>query len=145
MAITNVEVRVPWAIQRIGKKATVVEHNAGFKATYGDDDRYSFEIMMSGFGAYKDNTKDVELSYVSSISGNFAGTSVAPWYVKAGTCTACYVEPAAAFMTTALDVCESCAEGLSESSDSEYTPFYGTYSVNYDSGKSKACAKSGLS
>lgn len=142
IAITNVETITPWTIQRVGKSATVVENYAAFKATYGDDNRYSFEIMLAGFGAYKINKNDPNASYVSSVSGNFAGTAVAPIYVKHGTCTACSIEPDEAFVTTAYSPCLACEDN---ETFGEVTPFFGTYVLKYDSSSSKVASKHGLS
>lgn len=146
VAITNVSsVTLPWIVQRISKKANVIEHFSTLKATYGVDDQYGFEVTLTGFGSYKDNTKDSNGSYVASIDGNFAGVATAPWYFKLGKCTACSVEPNTEMPTVAFDTCENCSDGLTESAYSDITPFYGTYSVRYDSSKSKACSKNGLS
>lgn len=151
LPIKNVEVSIPWTVQRVGKNATVVEHFSAFKATYGEDDRYGFEITLSGFGTYKANKKDATMSNVSSISGNFAGVALAPLYVKPGVCTACYVEPDETYKTVAFKLCEGCVdccgvvETVGESEFSDYTPFFGTYKVSYDSSKSSKISKNGFS
>jgi len=144
IAITNVTATIPWTVQRIGKKANVIEHFASFTAKYGEDDRYGFEITLSGFGKYNESTKDAELSYVGTIDGNFAGVATAPSYLKVGKCTACSVVDDEVYQTSAFDLCESCSVGLTESATADVTPFFGTYSVRYDSSKSKKIAKNGL-
>jgi len=145
LPIKNVEMTIPWTVQRVGKKATGIEHFAGMKATYGEDDRYSFEINMAGFGNYKESSKDVKLNYVSGIEGNFAGVATAPYVIKARTCTACYAEPDELFVTTAFETCVSCGEeSLLEATYKDLTPFFGAYKVVYNASLSKSASKNGL-
>ena len=118
-----------WIVQRIGKSGQKAEHIAELKC---DD----FEITLAGIGTYKD-------PYLKSLSGNFAGFAKAPILVTAGSCNACGVTPGSEDESVAVAPCE---DGICTTADnSDITPMYGTYTLKYNSGKSKKISKNGIS
>ena len=116
-----------WVVQRIGKKGEKIEHIAKIETD-------EFEVTLAGLGSYKK-------SHVS-VNGNFAGTANAPYFVTLGSCNACGVTPGSEDQTTALAPCE---DGICiEADNGDTTPFFGAYSLKYNSKKSKKVSKDGI-
>ncbi len=123
------DVITAWVIQRIGKKGEKVEHMATFKCD-------EFEVTLAGLGTWKS-------SHLNTLSGNFGGVAVAPWLVTAGSCTACGITPGSEDQSVAVAPCE---DGICTASDtSDVTPMYGTYTLKFNSSKSKKISKKGIS
>lgn len=117
-----------WIVQRIGKKGEKAEHIAKIEC---DD----FEVTLAGTGTYKNDHV--------SVSGNFAGIASAPYWTTLASCTACSVTPGSEDQTVALAPCENGT--CTAATDSDITPFYGTYSLKYNSSKSAKVSKKGIS
>lgn len=133
--ITNIELTA-WIVQRINKNGSTVEHIADITT---DD----FHVMLGGFGPYKENTKDSTLSYISSISGKFGGYANAPFYNTKEVSKCCgYSTPASTDQTMAVPICEDGTCSVTDNSD--ITPFFGVYTLKYNSSKSAKAAKYGI-
>lgn len=117
-----------WIIQRIGKSGEKVEHIAKIKC---DD----FEVMLGGLGSYLRNHMFV--------TGHFGGFALAPYLVTLGSCNACMSTPDSLQQSIALAPCEDGA--CTESTTSENTPFFGTYSLRYNTSKSARTTAYGIS
>ena len=134
-AITNYTYNTE-LVQRIGKKGEQVEHVVTFTVNGQDGELYN--LMLSGFGNYKSSKKGPNYDTMS-VSGNVTGMKDAPYKVIPGSCCSA---PDSIEQSKALEICEdgSCAE----SNISDTTPVCGTYSMKYNSSKSKRCEKSGV-
>ena len=134
--ITNIEMTT-WIVQRIGKSGEKVEHIAQITS---DD----FTVMLAGLGAYKTDKRDANLDCVKNVSGNFAGYAVAPYFLTKGYTSCCApAVPDSEDQTMAVSVCN---EGVcTAATNGDVTPFYGTYSLKYNSTKSSNCSKKGIS
>lgn len=112
-----------WIVQRIGKKGASSEHIAKIET---DD----FEVTLGGLGEYK--------KHHTKISGNFAGVAAAPYLVTPGLKSVCYEEPGTSEQSSALAPCE---DGCGEAENADVTPYFGSYTLKYNSKKSKKVAK----
>ena len=126
-------------LQRIGKKGGEVEQVVTFVVT--DPDGEKFELQLVGLGTYKASKNSANYDTMS-ISGNVTGVMDAPYNVTLGSCTACAYTPDSVDQTQAVQVCE---EGTcTEADNSDTTVVYGSYQFKYNSSKSKACEKKGI-
>lgn len=117
-----------WVVQRIGKNGEQAEHIAEIECD-------GFKITLCGLGTYKNDHV--------SVSGNFAGAAVAPYYTTKGSCNACSVVEDSTDQTVAAAPCE---DGVCTTADnSDVTPFGGTYTLKYNASKSKKVSKNGIS
>ena len=128
MQLTN------WVLQRIAKTGNKVEHIAELECS-------DFKVFLSGFGTYIINKTIPQNSYANLISGNFAGYTFAPFYTEDADCVFCG-DIGIDEQTTAAPICVNGVCNVDNAS--EFTPFFGTYTLKYNSTKSNNCVKKGL-
>lgn len=118
-----------WIVQRIGKHGEKVEHMAKIECE-------DFEVTLAGIGTYRNDRININ-------GAKFAGTAKAPYLVTKGSCSACVVTPDTEDQSSAVAPCE---DGVCTDADnSDITPFYGDYTLTYNTKKSKKTSKTGIS
>jgi hypothetical protein len=136
--LTNVTYKTE-IVQRIGKDENTVEHLVTF--TVEDQQGFQYHLQLAGFGKYHESKNSSEFDYLSISNGKVTGWKDAPYLTVRGSCGPCAEIPDETTQSAALTICD-CACSLSETWDK--TVVNGTYTMKYNSSKSKKAEKNGL-